>query len=57
MGKISDLDIILNALSIVRTNINPGRGWSKWKVHYPSIEEAYFNLEFAMKKLKENKHG
>tara|TARA_R110000765_G_scaffold298483_1_gene393552 strand:- start:147 stop:320 length:174 start_codon:yes stop_codon:yes gene_type:complete len=57
MGKISNLEPILNALSIVRTNINPGRGWSKWKVRYPAIEEAYFNLEYAIQKLKENKDG
>ena len=59
MGKMSDqhIEIILNALNIVKIKIDPGRGWSKWRNRYEDIEEAYFNLNFVIQKLKENKNG
>tara|TARA_R110000744_G_scaffold356212_1_gene462934 strand:+ start:713 stop:889 length:177 start_codon:yes stop_codon:yes gene_type:complete len=56
-SNLSDLEIILNALNIVRIKINPGRNWSKWGARYKDIEEAYFNLQFAIQKIKENNNG
>ena len=53
-SNLSDLEIILNALNIVRIKINPGRNWSKWGARYKDIEEAYFNLQFAIQKIKKN---
>ena len=51
MDKMSDqhIEIILNALNIVKIKIDPGRGWSKWRNRYEDIEEAYFNLNFVIK--------
>ena len=59
MDKMSDqhIEIILNALNIVKIKIDPGRGWSKWRNRYEDIEEAYFNLIYKTTTYRRLPHG
>ena len=48
------IDLVLNALNIVKRNINPRGSRKHWRGHLEAIEEAHFNVEFAIQELKEH---
>ena len=48
------IDLVLNALNIVKRNINPRGSRKHWRGRYLAIEEAHFNVEFAIQELKDH---
>ena len=48
------IDLVLNALNIVKRNINPRGSRKHWRGRLEAIEEAHFNVEFAIQELKEH---
>ena len=54
VNSITVIDLVLNALNIVKRNINPRGGRKHWRGRYDAIDEAHHNVEFAIQELKEH---